>query len=171
MLPLFFKKRTLLQQTGFTLIEVMVALVIFVLGIVGCYTLQMNSSLSSSKSYAVGSASTWAQYMAEDLLSRQYADNNNTRTDPLLKNSAGNADGFVDRDAVVAGTSDGVRYIHANGSVNTVAAGAIYSIFWNIIDNRPMPNVKQIRIIVVKNAGVNAMRLYTQDYFKLGPLL
>jgi prepilin-type N-terminal cleavage/methylation domain-containing protein len=168
------KKRILSQQAGFTLIEVMVAFVIFILGIVGCYTLQMNASLSSSKSNTVGTASTWAQYVAEDLLSRQYADANITRTDALLKNvnsSAGaSANGLTDVDAAVAGTSDGVRYVHADGSIDTVAANAIYSVFWNIVDSRPMPSVKQIRIIVVKNAGIYAMRLYTQDYFKLGPI-
>jgi prepilin-type N-terminal cleavage/methylation domain-containing protein len=174
MLPLIFEKKILSQQAGFTLIEVMVAFAIFVLGIVGCYTLQVNSSLSSSKSNTVGSASTWAQYMAEDLLSRQYADDNSTRTDALLKNihtsAGGSADGLTDVNATVAGTSDGVRYVHINGSIDTVAAGALYSIFWNIVDSRPMPNIKQIRIIVVKNAGINAMNLYTQDYFKLGPI-
>ena len=167
-------KKIISQQVGFTLIEVMVALAIFVLGIVGCYTLQVNSSLSSSMSNTVGTASTWAQYMAEDLLARQYADDNNTRTDAFLKNvhssSGASADGLTDVDAAVAGTSDGVRYVYADGSIGTAAANAIYSIFWNIVDRRPMPSVKQIRIIVVKNAGINARRLYVQDYFKLGPI-
>jgi prepilin-type N-terminal cleavage/methylation domain-containing protein len=161
MFPTSFRK-IISQQQGFTLIEVMVALVIFVIAIIGCYRLQFASSFSNSRSYSVASASMWAQYMAEDLLSRQYK---SYSTDPLLIDGTG--DGIAGLNAATAATADGVRYVHPNSTIDAVAAGAVYSIYWNIVDNRPMPSVKQIHIIVVKNSGVNAGQLYTQDYFKL----
>lgn len=165
MFPVSSKKRIFSQQQGFTLIEVMVALVIFVIAIIGCYRMQFSSSFSNSRSNSIATATTWAQYVAEDLLSRQlkiYA------TDPLLLDTTD--DGIAGVNASTAATADGVLYVHTDSSINTVAAQSVYSIFWNIVDDRPMNNIKQIHIIVVKNIGMNAGRLYTQDYFKLGQI-
>jgi len=61
--------------------------------------------------------------------------------------------------------------VGSDGSLNTATTGSdIFTIYWNIVDNRPLDSVKQIRIIVVKNSGLNSGRLYTQDYYKLGPV-
>jgi prepilin-type N-terminal cleavage/methylation domain-containing protein len=168
----------MLDQRGFTLIEVMVAFVIFIIAIIGCYRLQFTSTLSNSKSNSVATASTWAQYVAEDLLARQYKDNNTTKTDPFLLNSKGDANGLVNVNAVSSATSDGCCRVLSDGSIVWPAGGVnpvpvasdLYSIFWNIVDNRPLNSVKQIRIIVIKNGGMRSGQLYTQDYFKLGPL-
>jgi prepilin-type N-terminal cleavage/methylation domain-containing protein len=156
------------KNKGFTLIEVMVALVIFLLGIVGCYLLQTRSTLSNSRANSVGTAAAWAQYLAEDLLGREYT---SIQTDPMLVNGNGNPDGNVNIDDCVAGTSDGIRYIRPNGTMDPAPnASDLYNVCWNIVDSRPLPMVKQIRIIVIKNAGMNSGRLYSQDYFKLGTI-
>jgi prepilin-type N-terminal cleavage/methylation domain-containing protein len=163
MLPRINKKRTL-SQRGFTLIEVMVSLVIFVIAIVGCYRLQFASSFSNSRSNSVATSSTWAQAWAEDLLSRQYE---SYYTDPLLISTSTALAHLNDTGA----GSDGVRYVGIDGKLNiAAAANDLYTIFWNILDNRPLNSIKQIRIIVVKNSGRNSGQLYAQDYFKLGPL-
>jgi prepilin-type N-terminal cleavage/methylation domain-containing protein len=165
MFQIFLKKRAV-SQHGFTLIEVMVSLVIFVIAIVGCYRLQFASSFSNSRSNSVATSSTWAQDWAEDLISRQFE---SYYTDPLLLNTTGST-AIAHLDDATAATADGVRYVHADGTIDTTAASAIYTIYWNILDNRPLNSVKQIRIIVVKNSGPSSGQLYTQDYFKLGPL-
>jgi type IV pilus modification protein PilV len=163
------KKKIVSQQNGFTLIEVMVALVVFVIGILGCYKMQVSFSSSSSRANNVAVASTWAQYLAEDLLAREYQDNNSTRTDALLLDRTG--DGFAGVDARTVPTADGVRYVGNDGSFNAAPAGTdLYTVYWDIVDNRPLNNVKQIRIHVVRNNGLNSGLLYSQDYFKLGPL-
>ncbi len=167
MAPVFFERRIILKESGFTLIEVMVALVIFLIAIIGCYSLQISSSFSNARSYSVAAASTWAQFMAEDLLARQYA---SYYTDPLLVNSKGSSNGLTNINDCTTGSPDGVRYVHADGSIDTIAASSIYTTCWNIVDDRPMKHIKQIHIIVIKNTGLNAGQLYTQDYFKLGPL-
>ena len=167
MLPVTSEKRNQSEQ-GFTLIEVMVALVIFLIAIIGCYRLQMASTFSNTRSNSMANASTWAQYMAEDLLSRQCA---TYFTDPLLLNNHGNAGVLAHLDDATTATADGVRYVYADGSMHTTAGSSnLYTIYWNIVDNRPMNNVKQIRIIVARNSGLNAGQLYRQDYFKLGPI-
>jgi prepilin-type N-terminal cleavage/methylation domain-containing protein len=163
MFQIFSKKRTI-SQCGFTLIEVMVSLVIFVIAIVGCYRLQFASSFSNSRSNSVATSSTWAQAWAEDLVSRQYE---SYFTDPLLMNTTGST-AITHLDNATVATADGTRYVHADGTIDTAAASAMYTIYWNILDNRPLDSVKQIRIIVVKNSGPSAGQLYTQDYFKIG---
>lgn len=166
-----FQKKIPDLQGGFTLIEVMIALAIFVFAILGCYELQVISAGSNSRADSVASAATWAQYMAEDLMARQYT---SYYTDPLLTNSKGDtSNGLNDiKDTNNAGdTPDGVRYVGRDGSLNSAPTGSdLFTIYWNIVDNRPLDSIKQIHIIVVKNGGLNAGRLYTQDYYKLGPV-
>jgi len=171
MVSVSFKKRVMLKQSGFTLIEVMVSLVIFLIAIIGCYRLQFSSSFSNNRSNSVATASTWAQYIAEDILARQYA---SYYTDPVLVNNHGNSNGFLDLNAMGTATSDGICRVLSDGSiiwpvgaVNPVpVATDMYTVYWNIVDNRPLDNVKQIHVIVVKNSGLNSGQLYTQDYFK-----
>ena len=162
-------KKGIQAQDGFTLIEVMVALVIFLIAIIGCYTLQMNSSFSNTRSNNVATASTWAQYMAENLLARQWAA---YTTDDLLKNSKGSSSngGLANINDCTTGSPDGIRYVHPDGSIDSTNASVAYTLCWNIVDDRPMKNIKQIHIIVVKNGYLNSGVLYAQDYFKMGPI-
>jgi len=121
----------------------------------------------------VTTSSAWAQYVAEDLLSRQYA---SYFTDVRLANRNGNtANGLIDLNATSDVTSDGVCRVLPDQSlictnnlgVNPVpVATDLYVVYWNIVDDRPLDSVKQIHIIVRKNSGPNSGQLYTQDYFK-----
>ena len=155
------------MEGGFTLIEVMVALVIFVIAIIGCYRLQIFSSLLNSTANSVASASAWAAYITEDLFTRQYSE---SYTDPVLVNGKGDSNGAVNINDT-GSTSDGVRYVAANGTLKTTAAASdLYTIYWNIVDDSPVRSVKQIRVIVVKKGGLKSGRLYTQDVYKLGPI-
>jgi len=150
-------------ENGFALIEALVAIAIFAVGIVGCYTMQLQSSLSARKSNNMTASAIWATYVVENLLALHF-DN------PLLQNDAGNTgNGLVDiDDANKAGdTPDGVRHVRSDGTIgNTAAAGDIYSVFWNVSDGNPLSNVKQVRVIVIKNTGANARSIYTHDYYK-----
>ena len=168
---IFFKKRVV-SQHGFTLIEVMVSLVIFLIAIIGCYRLQFASSFSNGQSNSRANASRLAQDIAENLLSRQYA-NTPFYTDPALIDTNGN--GFGGVDAATTGTADGYCCVYASGSMACTLDGAaapvpaatdFYRVYWNIVDDRPLRSIKQVRVIVVKNGGLNAGTLYTQDYFK-----
>lgn len=151
-------------QKGFTLIEVVVSLAIFTIGILVCYAMQLNSTLSSGRANGVQTSSTWATYITEDLLALEYGD-------PLLQNSAGDAlNGLTDNDDTnrAGDTPDGVRYIMKSGSVGSTPLSAdLYAVFWNVAEDRPLAGLKQVRITVVKNGGLNAGILYSHDYYKL----
>ncbi len=156
------------DHQGFTLIEVLVSMAIFAIGIIACYAMQVRSSTTAGRANSVATSSTWATYLIEDFLALDY-------NDPLLENSAGDAkDGFKNIDDTASGSPDGVRYIRPDGTVSSTVAVApaatdLYAVYWNVADDRPLMGVKQIRVTVVKNGGLNAGVLYSHDYYKLNP--
>ena len=169
MLPFNKTNNTVKDQRGFTLIEVLVSLGIFAIGIIACYAMQVRSTGTAGRANSVSTSSTWSTYLQEDLMARDY-------NDPLLENRAGDAaDGMTDIDDTSSGTPDGMMHVHPDGTVSALsplpnaipAATDLYSIYWNVAENRPLEGLKQIRITVVKNSGLNAGVLYSQDYYKL----
>lgn len=162
--------KTIKDQQGFTLIEVLVSLAIFAIGIIACYAMQVSSVGTAGRANSVSTSSTWAAYLIENFMALDY-------TDPILGNNAGDAtDGMTDIDDTAAGTPDGTMHVASDGTVSalpaaspTPAAGDLYSIYWNVADDRPLDGLKQIRITVVKNGGLNAGVLYSHDYYKLNP--
>ena len=166
------------HEEGFTLIETMVALAIFLIGIIGCYTLQIRSSSSNALANSVGASATWATYAVEGLLAKDYADPDfNDDGPPAFAGIAG-------LDAT-EGNADGVLYIRPDGSTSAVAAANdLYSVSWNIVEGTAaaagsgqpvLAGTKQVRVVVIKKAGIGsgihkgtplAGVLYTHDYFK-----
>ena len=117
--------------------------------------------------YDAGStSSSWATYLVEELLVKPIDDD-------AWKNDYGDPDnGLIDIDDTNGGPDapDGQMHIQPDSTVSTLstaAAGSLYSVYWNIADNSPLEGVKQIRIKVIKNNGLNVGELYSQDYFKI----
>lgn len=171
MVMFFLKMNTKIinNRRGFTLIEVLVSLAIFAIGIIACYAMQVRSASTAGLANSVETSSTWATYLIEDLMQVEYND---------LENSAGDpADGMTNIDDTATGSPDGAIHIKADGTVSdktivpppAPVAGDLYSVYWNVADDRPLEGLKQIRVTVVKNSGLNAGVLYTQDYYKLNP--
>lgn len=148
------------------MIEVLVSLAIFAIGIIACYAMQVRSTGTAGRANSVSTSSTWSTYLQEDLLARDY-------NDPLWEDIDGNAVAGLNDTA--SGTPDGAMHVHPDGTVSaldplpsaTPAAADLYSIYWNVAVNRPLEGLKQIRITIVKNSGLNAGVLYSQDYYKL----
>ena len=148
--------KTIQDQQGFTLIEVLVSLAIFAIGIIGCYAMQLESTNTAGRANSVSTSSTWATYLVENIMALDY-------TDPLLDNNAGNAvNGMTNINDTALGSPDGTMHVAADGTVSTLpavsatpAAGDLYSIYWNVADDRPLDGLKQIRITVLKNVGLN----------------
>lgn len=159
------------HEEGFTLIETMVALAIFVIGILGCYTLQYQASASNVLSNSVGTSATWATYAVEELLAKEYDHADFNDDGPVA--FVGTA-GLDETEA----NADGVLYIRLDGSTGAAAtANDLYSVSWNIaegtaaavVPGTPQPvlaGTKQVRVVVVKKGGIGGGTLYTHDYFK-----
>jgi prepilin-type N-terminal cleavage/methylation domain-containing protein len=145
------------HKNGFTLIEVMVAMVIFTIAILGTYKLQLQSTTSNALADRVSTSTTWANYSLEELITRDYDDS--TWDDSTDDGAAGLND--------TGANADWAMYIRPDGSTTaTAAAGDLYSVFWNIDDDAPLVNTKQIRFLVYRNGGIGSGLLYTHDFYK-----
>lgn len=124
-------------QGGFTLIEVLIALSIFAIGILAAYTMQLRSSATAMMANSVSTSSNWAAYQIEELMAKSYDDFDDDEV-------------FVQPDGLLSGTEP----------------GSMYQVSWTVDEDTPIDGVKHVRMTVEKVAGLNAGQLYTHDYFK-----
>jgi prepilin-type N-terminal cleavage/methylation domain-containing protein len=151
------------DQRGFTLIEVLVALAIFAIGIVACYTMQVRSSGTTIRANSVSTSANWATYRIEQLVAKGYSDKDWYNDDGDGSNDK--PDGIADIDSTIK--PDGQLRIQPDGNTgSTAGTNDLYSIYWNVANDSPVEGIKQIRMIVFKNRGLNKGMLYSHDYFK-----
>ncbi len=131
------KKREAGTDAGFTLIEVLVALSIFTIGILAAYTMQYRSAATAGMANSVSTSSTWAAFHVEELMTRPYED-------------YASAEVFIKPDGQTAGTDP----------------GALYAVTWVVDEDNPLERVKRVRMTVEKRAGLNAGELYTHEYYR-----
>lgn len=125
------------DQKGFTLIEVTIALVILVVGILAVASMQMNTIKSNNLSDNITSALILAEGKMEDLLGMDY-------NSPDLEDVfPGNNDdlertepGWIDKQEL---------NIDENGTANS----GHFRRVWNVADNRPVEDNKTISVIVL----------------------
>ena len=155
------------NQNGFTLIEVMTAMAIFAIGILGVAKMQIIAIEGNSNAGELTKASTIAQDKIEDLMSLDYnnkyfadKDGDGTNQDP-----DGNGDDEVGPDKNW-GLND--TYIDSNNNDRYDSGETIisdyyfletygkYSTFWNIAVDKPIPRTKTIRVITTwDNKGIS----------------
>ena len=115
------------NQNGFTLVELLIALVIFAVGILGVGAMQLTSIQGNSKGRQVSEASNIGADRIERFLSLDY-DN------PLLDDDDGDGNSGLDD----LSTPDG----------NFTSADGNYQLFWNVAVDLPLPNTKTIKFII-----------------------
>ena len=106
------------EQNGFTLLEVIIALFIFSIGLLAVASMQMTSIKGNYFSGTLTEATSWAADQMETLMSLPYAD--------------------PDLDAVSDHTVDPVD----------LPDECIYTIMWNVADDVTTNNTKTIKITV-----------------------
>lgn len=134
------------NQSGFTLLELLIALVIFAVGILGVYTMQISSITGNAKSRAISEASVTASDRIERFLSVDYAnwldtDGDGTGQDTNVVGGDGIDDdgGNFGLDDTTTATADGADDHDGDG---------VDDIFWNVAFEFPYPNTKTIRVFV-----------------------
>lgn len=66
--------KTLQSESGFTLIEALIAMVVLSIGIFSLYSMQINSIKGNSKASRLTTASTWNADQVEQIVSMKYSD-------------------------------------------------------------------------------------------------
>lgn len=125
-----------IEQEGFTLIEVTIALVILVVGLLSIASMQVSAMKGNNLSDNITTALTLAEDKMEELLGMDYYN-------PELEDKfIGNND---DLSRTESGWTDNQELnIDETGKVN---AGNFRRV-WNIADNQPFENSKTISVIV-----------------------
>lgn len=108
------------DNAGFTIIEVLIALAIFAIGILGVAKLQLAAVGDNTSSRKYTEASTWGVSQVESIMAIPY-------DDPAL---AAGATGTLIRPSGLPGSP------------------GVYTVNWTITDADPVPNVKKISIVV-----------------------
>lgn len=140
------------SQNGFTLIEVMIAIALLTIGILGAATMQIAALGGNSNAIRVTQASTWAEDAIEKIMSWPYAD-------PLL----------VDR--IPANGIAGLNNTNVAGSPadgGPVVRGD-FTIYWNVADNYPFTDCKTIRVIA-QRSDKEVIKTVSLDFLKMRPI-
>lgn len=107
------------SEHGFTLLEVLIAISIFAIGILGVASMQISSIRTNSSANKTTESSTYAQDKLEAFASLAYTDASIQDTNPTV------------------------------GSVTTYTeTSGEYTIQWTVDDNNPVSNVKRIALTV-----------------------
>ncbi len=138
------KKNLLVNDSsGFTLIEVMLALVIFAVGLLAVAYMQISAIRGNDTAFEFSKALTLAQSKIDKLTALPYDDTMLDDDDGDGTNQDSDDDGLDDSgnnfglDDNTTATADGSETIDSK-----------YSLFWNIAVDEPVNNAKKIRIIV-----------------------
>ena len=110
------------KEDGFTLIEVLIAITIFAVGLLAVAAMQTSAVKMNSTAGKLTNLSTWGMNKIEELSALPYAD-------PWLE-TAGNPPG-----------SDTAGNTHQEVSGD-------YTISWTVTDDNPLPNTKKITVTV-----------------------
>jgi type IV pilus modification protein PilV len=116
------EKKNISNQSGYTLIEVLVALAIFSIGLLGIASMQIHSLNGTGAASEGTNEMTWAADRMEQLLSLPFTDSDLSQTA-----------GFVEADS-----ADPIN-------------GSGYQVAWRIRDDVSINNTKTIDIVVWKS--------------------
>jgi prepilin-type N-terminal cleavage/methylation domain-containing protein len=143
------------SQNGFTLIEVLIAIALLTIGILGAATMQIAAIDGNSTAIRLTEAATWAEDELETLMGRSY-------TDPDLRDNSN------------TGVNAGVTGLNNTDVVGSLADGGPviqnnFTIFWNAADNYPVLGTKTIRVIVRRN-DKGIVKTVTRDFIMKEPI-
>lgn len=138
-------KSQMQAQAGFTLIEVTIAIIILGIGLLALATMQATSLKGNVTANQVSVSSNWAANRIERIMTlaydhRELQDRNNS--------------GALGLDAMDE-TADGQE----------VSPDGYYTIYWNVAEDSPMPNLKTVRVIVHRKERGQDKRV-VMDYIK-----
>jgi len=146
----FPKNKKNIDNNGFTLIEILIAITVFAIGILALGSMQISSMNGNADAQRITDASVLAQDQLEEVMALDY-------DDPLLNDD--DSDG-TNQDADDDGDDDDGGDFGLNDTTNPdgstqiqIGTSRAYNVFWNVAVDEPATGNKIIRIIVKKTQG------------------
>jgi len=153
----YFKQQN--SQKGFTLMEVMIALSIFAIGILGVFSMQISAINGNTNARIVTEDATLAMDKVEELLALDYNDG-----DLAAGNHGTGIDYTVDDDGV---DNDLDGQIDEGGEADRVTiAWNVQSVSGDTICGVVMPERKSVRITVSHRRTLSGDRVLNLDFIK-----
>ena len=129
--------RSVSNRNAFSLVEVLIAIAIFSIGILAVVSLQVSSMNLNASSRRLTEATALASERMERLLTVPY--NHANLMDSQNEGDHGHGE-------------NGLGFIGENGNeADFQETIGIYNVFWNIAENQFINNTKTLRVIVVYN--------------------
>ena len=129
------------KDQGFTLIEVLIAITIFAVGLLAVATMQVSAIRVNSTAGQITTRMTWAQDKLEKLIALPYSDH--------LLEDIGDPPSGVD--------SEGESH-------QETTSDGIYTISWAVTDNKPVPNTKLITVSVTGRGKTSQLTSMKSDW-------
>jgi len=129
----------ILQEEGYTLIEILIAIAILAFGLLAVATMQVTAIKTNAIARGISQGLTLGQTKVEELMNLAYSALNDTDLDGTDEDAD---DDGIDDDGGNFGLND-----TGNDSDNEEPNGR-YTIYWNVAVNEPVISSKTIRVIV-----------------------
>jgi len=142
------------EEKGFTLVEILAGVTIFMFGMLGVVALLTASVRDNAFSGNLSEATLLATSKIEVLMSRDYDHADLTDAD---------GDGSGGLDHVDCGPS-GACANKADGMDSNQGKNQIYTVYWNIAENAPMQHCKQIKVFVTWGGRENSRQMEMSAY-------
>lgn len=159
------------ETRGFTLVEVLVAILVFALGVLAINRLQMSTITTNTYTSQLSYATNLAHDRMDGLLSLAYDAAALNDTNLSGTNQDSNSDGIDDDDQ--DNTTDGIRLFglnltgaSADFSAESPSHQGTYTISWNVAVNVPIPETKTVRVIVQWRDRRNILHTVSVDGIK-----
>ncbi|MEW6518818.1 MAG: prepilin-type N-terminal cleavage/methylation domain-containing protein [Thermodesulfobacteriota bacterium] len=148
------------RQSGFTLIEVLIAVAIFTIGILAVNAMQTAAIKGNSSANRITESSSWASDRIETLIGLNYSDADLDDDDGDGTGEDANNDGTDDD-----GGNFGLDDTGANADGTSASPDGSYTINWNVAVNYPFPDIKTVNVIIERQDG-GTIRTVTMAYMK-----
>lgn len=152
------------NQSGFTILEVMIAIVILTIGILSVNVMQLSSIRGNHTANILTSETGWTSSIIEWILNSPYHTDSNGLDNADSNGSDDDGDGVIDEtdESYIDdgfGTNNGLAGLddgRLNGNTpdgSLLSMDGNYTIYWNVAVNYPQPGMKTIRAFVRNNNG------------------
>ena len=140
------------NHQGFTLIEVLMAMAIFSIGILAVFSMQISAITSNSRARNSTTVLTIAKDRVEELIELPYdhADLAGAPAPGSLHAPTAGAD-LIDNDE--------------DGQIDEAGEGGQISITWTVIEDQPLPGAKSVSVTAVRSVS-GRQRAATLDFIK-----